>query len=378
MNTLYKHFEILEDPRDIRGKKHELINILIMSIYGILCGYTDFENMADFLEVHEEYFTQLLDLKNGTPSHDTLSRVFSLIDSKKFLDIFISWIKEIVNDNGLHISIDGKAIKSAKDAINGGNTPYIVSGFLSDIGISIGQVKVDDKSNEITAIPELLELLDIQGKIITIDAIGTQENICNLITNKEKKGDYILKVKDNQKDLKDDIKTYFDLGIKRDDTNIIIWDTDYEKDHGRIEKRVYYLSYEIDCISDKTKWKSVKAIGRIDVHRIEQGKEKITKHYYILSNKFDINTFVKITREHWNIECGLHWRLDVILDEDHSRSRIGNSIDNLSLIRKIVFNLTKLDNSMGTNLTLKKKMTRYTSDFKNIENLIFQVIPSLN
>jgi len=378
MNTLYKHFEILEDPRDIRGKKHELINILIMSIYGILCGYTDFENMADFLEVHEEYFTQLLDLKNGTPSHDTLSRVFSLIDSKKFLDIFVSWIKEIVNDNGLHISIDGKAVKSARDAINGGNTPYIVSGFLSDIGISIGQVKVDDKSNEITAIPELLELLDIQGKIITIDAIGTQENICNLITNKEKKGDYILKVKDNQKDLKDDIKTYFDLGIKRDDTNIIIWDTDYEKDHGRIEKRVYYLSYEIDCISDKTKWKSVKAIGRIDVHRIEEGKEKITKHYYILSNKFDINTFVKITREHWNIECGLHWRLDVILDEDHSRSRVGNSIDNLSLIRKIVFNLTKLDNSMGPNLTLKKKMTRYTSDFKNIENLIFQVIPSLN
>ena len=378
MNTLYKHFEILEDPRDIRGKKHELINILIMSIYGILCGYTDFENMADFLEVHEEYFTQLLDLKNGTPSHDTLSRVFSLIDSKKFLDIFISWIKEIVNGNGLHISIDGKAIKSARDAINGGNTPYIVSGFLSDIGISIGQVKVDDKSNEITAIPELLELLDIQGKIITIDAIGTQENICNLITNKEKKGDYILKVKDNQKDLKDDIKTYFDLGIKRDDTNIIIWDTDYEKDHGRIEKRIYYLSYEIGCISDKTKWKSVKAIGRIDVHRIEEGKEKITKHYYILSNKFDINTFVKITREHWNIECGLHWRLDVILDEDHSRNRVGNSIDNLSLIRKIVFNLTKLDNSMGSNLTLKKKMTRYTSDFKNIENLIFQVIPSLN
>ena len=378
MNTLYKHFEILEDPRDIRGKKHELINILIMSIYGILCGYTDFENMADFLEVHEDYFTQLLDLKNGTPSHDTLSRVFSLIDSKKFMNIFISWIKEIINDNGLHISIDGKAVKSARDAINGGNTPYIVSGFLSDIGISIGQVKVDDKSNEITAIPELLELLDIQGKIVTIDAIGTQENICNLITNKDKKGDYILKVKDNQKDLKDDIKTYFDLGIKREDTSIIVWDTNYEKDHGRIEKRVYYLSYEIDCISDKTKWKSIKAIGRIDVHRIEEEKEKITKHYYILSNKFDINTFVKITREHWNIECGLHWRLDVILDEDHSRSRVGNSIDNLSLIRKIVFNLTKLDNSMGNNLTLKKKMTRYTSDFNNIENLIFQVIPSLN
>lgn len=375
MNTLYNHFEILEDPRDIRGKRHELINILIMTIYGILCGYTDFTNLADFLKVHDDYFIHLLNLKYGTPSHDTLSNVFSLIDSKKFMELFIEWIKQIINDNGIHLSIDGKAVKSARDKINGGNTPYIVSAFLSDIGISIGQVKVDDKSNEITAIPELIELLDIENKIITIDAIGTQEDICNLITSKEKKGDYILKVKDNQKDLKDDIKTYFDLGLKRDDTSIAIWETDYEKNHGRIEKRVYYLSYEIDCISNKNKWKSVYAIGRIDVHRIEDNKEKITKHYYILSKTFSMQTFISTTREHWNIECGLHWRLDVIMDEDHSRNRIGNSIDNLSLVRKIVFNLARLDKSMGDKLTLKQKMTRYTSDFKNIENLIFQVIP---
>ena len=375
MKSLYNHFEILEDPRDIRGKRHKLVNILIMTIYGILCGYTDFTNLADFLKVHENYFTNLLNLENGTPSHDTLSKVFSIIDSKKFLDIFIKWIKESIENNGIHLSIDGKAIKSARDKINGGNTPYIVSAFLSDIGISVGQVKVDDKSNEITAIPELIKLLDIEGKIITIDAIGTQEEICNLITSKEKKGEYILKVKDNQKDLKDDIKTYFDLGLKRDDSNIAIWETDCEKDHGRIEKRTYYLSYEIDCISDKQKWKSVNAIGRIDVKRIEGEKEKITKHYYILSKNFSVETFINTTREHWNIECGLHWRLDVIMDEDHSRNRNGNSIDNLSLIRKIVFNLARLDNSMGEKLTLKQKMTRYMSDFKNIENLIFNVIP---
>lgn len=375
MKTLFEHFEIIDDPRDIRGKRHELINIIIMTIYGILCGYTDFTNLADFLKVHEKYFTNLLNLKYGTPSHDTLSNVFSLIDTKTFLSIFIDWIKEIIENNGVHLSIDGKAVKSARDKINGANTPYIVSAFFSDIGISVGQLKVDDKSNEITAIPELIKILDIKEKIITIDAIGTQEEICNLITSKEKKGDYILKVKDNQKDLKDDIKTYFDLGLKRDDINIAIWETDYEKDHGRIEKRVYYLSYETDCISNKNKWKSVQAIGRIDVHRIENDKEKITKHYYILSKNFSLETFMKTTREHWNIECGLHWRLDVILDEDHSRNRVGNSIDNLSLIRKIVFNLTKLDKSMGKKLTLKQKMTRYTSDFKNIENLIFNVIP---
>ena len=375
MKTLFNHFELLEDPRDIRGKKHELVNILIMTIYGILCGYTDFTNLADFLKVHEDYFTNLLNLEHGTPSHDTLSKVFSIIDSKKFLELFIEWINQIIKGNGLHVSIDGKAVKSARDKINGGNTPYIVSAFLSDIGISIGQVKVDDKSNEITAIPELIDLLDIEGKIITIDAIGTQENICNLITSKSKKGNYILKVKDNQKDLKDDIKTYFNLGLKRDDTNIAIWETDYEKDHGRIEKRTYYLSYEIDCISDKDKWKSVKAIGRIDVKRIENNNEKITKHLFILSDTFNIQTFINTTREHWNIECGLHWRLDVILDEDHSRNRQGNSINNLSLIRKIVFNLARLDKSMGDKLTLKQKMTRYTSDFNNIENLIFNVIP---
>lgn len=375
MNSLYNRFEILEDPRDIRGKKHDLSNILVMTIYGILCGYTDFTNLADFIKVHEDYFTKLLSLENGTPSYDTFSNVFSMIDSKKFLELFINWIKEIVKKNGIHLSIDGKAIKSARDKINGGNTPYIVSGFLADIGISIGQVKVDDKSNEITAIPELINLLDIENRIITIDAIGTQENICNLITSKEKKGDYILKVKDNQKDLKDDIKTYFELGLKRDEQQIAIWENDYEKDHGRIEKRTYYLSYEIDSISDKEKWKSVQAIGRIDVKKIENGKEKITKHYYILSKAFDMETFMKTTREHWNIECGLHWRLDVIMDEDHSRNREGNSINNLSLVRKIVFNLARLDKSMGEKLTLKQKMTRYTSNFKNIENLIFNVIP---
>lgn len=376
--SLYKHFVVLEDPRDIRGKKHELINILIMVIYGILCGYTDFENMADFFEVHEDYFTKLLNLQNGTPSHDTLSRVFAMIDSKKFLEIFVVWIKEIIENNGVHLSIDGKAVKSARNKINGGNTPYIVSAFLSDIGISVGQIKVDDKSNEITAIPELIKLLDIEGKIITIDAIGTQENICNFITSKEKKGDYILKVKENQKDLRDDIKVYFDLGLKRDSNQIAIAETNWEKDHGRYEKRVYYLSYEVDCIHDKKKWKSVKAIGRVDVHREENNKKTVTKHYYILSNPFDFDTFMKTTRDHWNIECGLHWRLDVIMDEDHSRNRVGNSINNLSLIRKIVFNLARLDNSMGDKLTLKKKMTRYTSDFKNIENLIFNVIPFSN
>ncbi len=375
MKTLFNHFEILEDPRDIRGKKHELINILIMTIYGTLCEYTDFVNMVDFLTLHDEYFINLLALENGVPSHDTFSRVFSLINPKDFINIFIECNKEIVGQKGLHVAIDGKAIKSARSKVNNGNVPYILSGFLCDIGLSIGQIKVDDKSNEISAIPELLDLIDVKGRIITIDAIGTQEEIANKIVY-EKKAAYILKVKDNQKDLKDDIKTYFDLELKSDSSNIDVLETNYEKEHGRIEKRIYYISYNTECIHNKEKWKSVRAIGRMDVYREENGKSSITKNYYILSQQFSTEKFKNITREHWNIECSLHWRLDVILDEDHSTNKKDNSIDNLAIIRKIVFNLARLDPSMG-NLTLKKKLTRYSFDFHNIENLIFNVIPSL-
>lgn len=183
----------------------------------------------------------------------------------------------------------------------------------------------DDKSNEITAIPDLLDLIDVKGKIITIDAIGTQEEIANKIV---------------------------------------------------YEKRTYYISYDTNCIHNKKKWKSVKAIGRMDVYREENGKNTVTKNYYILSQQFPIERFKKITRQHWNIECSFHWRLDVILDEDHSTSKKDNSIDNLVIIRKIVFNLASLDTSME-NPTLKKKLTLYSFDFKNIENLIFNVIPSI-
>lgn len=375
MKTLMNRFKILEDPRDIRGKKHELIDILIMTIYGTLCGYTDFVNMVDFLILHKEYFINLLNLENGIPSHDTFSRVFALINPQEFMNIFIDWIKDILGQKGFHIAIDGKAIKSARDKINNGSVPYILSGFLCDVGLSIGQVKVDDKSNEITAIPELLDLIDVKGKIITIDAIGTQEEITNKIAY-EKKAAYILKVKSNQKDLKDDIQTYFNLELKCDSPDIDILETTFEKEHGRTEKRTYYISYNTECIHNKEKWKSVKAIGRMDVYREENGKSSITKNYYILSQKFSAEKFKDITREHWNIECSLHWRLDVILNEDHSTNKKDNSIDNLAIVRKIVFNLARLDSSMGE-LTLKKKLTRYSFDFKNIENLICNIIPSI-
>lgn len=293
------------------------------------------------------------------------------------MTIFIEWINEIVkNKTGKMISIDGKAIRSAINKIQGENIPYIVSAFLGDIGISIGQVKVDDKSNEITAIPDLLDLIDITGATITIDSIGVQEKIVNKIV--VNKGHYVLKVKENQKQLLKDIKNYF---INKQynlygNKNIKYYKT-IGKGHVRSKIREYFLSYDVSLTSDKEKWKTVKAIAYTKIQTMINDEIIITDNYYIIDYQIDIKRLEEVIRDHWNIECGLHWRLDVILDENHSRNRIGNSINNLSILRKIVFNLASLDDSFEK-LPLKRKLTNCVLDFSKIERLIFEVIPNLD
>lgn len=374
--NLFERFEVLEDPRDERGKKYKLIDILIMTIYGLLCGLKDFTNIADFMKLKEDYFTKLLNLENGTPSHDCLSDLYASIDPKQFMKIFIEWIKDILEKKtGKKISIDGKAIKSATDKINNGNIPYIVSAFIGEIGLSMGEVKVDDKSNEITAIPELLDLLDIEGATITIDAIGTQVDIVNKIVNKG--GHYVLPVKDNQRILKKEIKSQFDSYNNLLGNPEVFHKSTVDKDHGRIEEREYYLTYNTSKITDKEKWNTVNAVAYMRVTRTERDETTITDNYYIIDNKIEIDKLIDAIRDHWNIECGLHWRLDVILDEDHSTNKVGNSIENLSIIRKIIFNLASLDNRFGK-VPLQRKLTRYMLDFENIEKLIFEVIPSIS
>jgi predicted transposase YbfD/YdcC len=373
--NLFERFEVLEDPRDIRGKKYKLIDILIMTIYGLLFGLKDFVNIADYMKLNEEYFTNLLGLKNGTPSHDCLSDLFAQIDSKKFMEIFIEWTKDILeNRTGKKISIDGKAVRSATDKINNGNIPYIVSAFIGELGLSIGQVKVDDKSNEITAIPDLLDLIDIKGATVTIDAIGTQYEIADKIVAKG--AHFALKVKKNQPELLRNIKSQFSSYNNLYGNDKVQYKKTIEKDHGRGEIREYFLIYDTEKIKDKSKWKSVNALAYVRVQREENDELKVTDNYYILDYKMEIDELEKVVRDHWSIECGLHWKLDVILDEDHSRNREGNSINNLSILRKIIFNLATLDNSFGK-ISLTKKLTRYKLNPKNIEKLIFEVIPSI-
>ena len=371
--SVFSEFSAVPDPRDNRGKRYKLIDLLVMVIYGILNGYDDFENLAYFLKKNQPYFKNLL-LIDKTPSHDCLSDLFAVINPDKFMEIFVKWITAIVEmKSGMIVSIDGKAVRSARDKINGGKTPYVLSAFLSEIGLSIGQVAVSDKSNEITAIPDLLKLLDVRGCYITIDAMGTQETIARKIVGSG--GHYVLKVKKNQRKLMGNIKSYFDENAASASA-ICFEDSDIEKKHGREEYREYYVSHCCGCIEDKKKWDTVNAIGMVLVYKWVGDAVEVTEHYYVMDEKISVSLFARATRSHWNIECGLHWRLDVIMNEDGSRSRKGNSISNLSAVRKLVYNIVKLDGSFGK-VSFEKKLTNYRYDFEKIENLIFKVIPTL-
>ena len=373
------YFNELTDTRDKRGLKHELTNCIVMTIFGILAGQYDAENIAYFLKLNEDYFINELNLENGTPSPDTLLRIYSLINPEEFMNSFVSWVKSIINEKSKNINtnyklipIDGKAIKSATDKINGGNIPYIVSAFLSDLGISIGQVKVDDKSNEITAIPDLLDLIDISNCIITIDAIGCQKDIANKIIDKN--GHYCLNVKNNQKVLYTEIKEYFDFALNnKEELKDIYKYSETSKDHGRIERREHFITYNIDFIYGKENWKNLSLIGMTRNYREINGDVSIQEKYYISDLKLTAEDFAKFTRGHWSIENNLHWILDVHFREDWNLCKKENALKNLAVIRKICYKLTKLD-PFNTKLSFKKKLTLYNHDLNNIKRLIFNVV----
>ena len=334
--------------------------------------------------MNQNYFEDLLYLEYGTPSADTLLRVFALINPEKFMQIFSEWISAVVKQKTTNsssstmqvIPIDGKAIKSATDKINGGNIPYVVSAFLSDLGISIGQVKVDDKSNEITAIPELLDLIDISNCIITIDAIGCQKDILNKIVEKE--GHYCVAVKSNQTTLYTEIDEYFKFALQNKiERKSLLSSKQYDKGHGRIERREAYLCSDVSFISNKNKWKNLAMIGMTRNLREINGNLSLQDKYYILDTKISSQEFLEITRKHWSIENNLHWILDVHFREDFSKAKQGHAIHNLSLLRKICYNLVKMDNSFGK-ISFKKKLILYNHDLNNLKSLIFQLIPSLD
>ena len=312
-----------------------------------------------------------LGLTNGVPSHDTFSDVFRSIDVGKFVNVFIEWTKSLYEAKiGMHIAIDGKAIRAATEKAKNGNIPYILSAFLCDCGISIGQIKVDEKSNEIKGIPELLDLLDIEGGVITIDAIGTQVEIMNKIH--EKKGDFCLQLKTNQGNCFDSVELFF-KDLSKAELEKLDKITITEKNHGRVEKRTYaiYAGPELENIVDLEKFKHVKEIGMAILEREINGESSKEVHYHLLSKEFKATEYYKYARDHWKIENNLHWILDMHYNEDRCKDK---AKENIALLRKIAFNLTKLDKNLAKKTT-KKIMIDLLLDINVFKNLIFNEIP---
>jgi predicted transposase YbfD/YdcC len=346
--TIAQCFERLPDPRVRRRRLHKLIDILGIGLCSALTGGEGFNDMELFGKAKRDWLETFLELPYGIPSHDTFNRVFSALDPQCFLECFVQWVQGICPAlAGEVVAIDGKALRRALD--DGDAIPYIVSAWATDRGLALGQVKVDDKSNEITAIPELLRVLELSGCIVTLDAMGCQKEIAARIV--DKKADYVLALKGNHATVHEEVKEFFADAVLPCATSCastvrpgtMDFFQTLEKDHGRIETRRYWQSTDIEWFEDRTLWKNLRSIGMVESIRCVKGKNTIERRYYLSSLPLDAQVFAKAVRGHWGVENALHWTLDVTFREDQSRARTKYAAQNLATLRRLALNLVKKD-----------------------------------
>jgi predicted transposase YbfD/YdcC len=359
-------FESLTDPRIERTKLHSLKDIIGLTICAVLSGCNDWEEIEIYGESKEAWLKQFLSLPNGIPSHDTINRLFASLDPQELQSCFIAWVQSIAGITaGRVVSIDGKRLCNAgvegKKAII-----HMVSAWSNENNMVLGQVKTEEKSNEITAIPTLLDLLALEGAIVTIDAMGCQSAITEKII--AQKADYVLAVKENQAHLLDDIKEAFEQTPKAENHTTI------EKSHGRIEKRSCKVITDMDWISKEEKWGNLQSIICIESERtiLQTGEKQTEQRFYISSLNTTAVRCNEIVRAHWGIENKLHWCLDVTFKEDLSTKQAGNAAENFSTITKIALNLLKNENSKKRSIKNKRLLCGWDEDF--LAKIVFKQI----
>lgn len=351
--SLVAHFAPMRDPRIKRRKEHELIDILVIAVCTLLCGGEGFNDMEDFGKAKYEWFKTFLKLPHGIPSHDTFNRVFAALDPQQFLDCFLRWTQSL--RQAVHqeiVALDGKALRRALDKDQ--SLKYVVSAWAQSNGLVLGQLKVSDKSNEITAVPELLRVLELSGCIVTTDAMGCQRKIAREIV--EADADYVLALKGNQETVHEEVKAFLDHtlaerqiarppGVKppKAAATLACLET-VDKDHGRFEIRRYYQSVELDWFADRDKWEGLRSVGMVESIREIEGKSTVERRYYLSSLPLDIETFARAVRGHWGVES-MHWMMDVCFREDQSRARAGYAAENLATLRRLALNMLKRENT---------------------------------
>lgn len=357
MSSFIDFFGSLPDPRVERTRKHKLIDILVITIAAVLSGCDDWNEIELYGQSKEEWLRTFLELPEGIPSHDTFNRVFAMLDPAELQKHFLSWVQSVATiTDGQIISIDGKRLcASGKDGSK--SIIHMVSAWSNANNMVLAQTKVDDKSNEITAIPQLLDILMIKGCVITIDAMGCQKQIAAKIIDKE--AGYILAVKNNQEHLLDDLKEAFAQSEPQAIT------TQTEIGHGRIEKRTCKVISDTVWVCKATDWKGLKSLLEISTARTNKTTGEIQREtrYYISSLQTDAKKFNEAIREHWGIENNLHWCLDVVFNEDSSQKSAGNAAENFSIITRIALNLIKNDKTRKTSQKNKRHLAGWDNNF---------------
>ena len=365
-SKLEEHFRTVRDPRVERTKEHKLIDVIAIAICAVICGAEGWVDMENFGNGKLPWLKMFLELPNGIPSHDTFGRVFSLIDPKEFQESFRSWVQSIHEfTQGQVLALDGKQLRGSGDAVLGKRAIYMVSAWAEANQVVLGQYKVNEKSNEITAIPELLKLLDVEGCIVTIDAIGTQTKIVKTIV--EKGADYVLSVKENQGQLYQDISWLFAYDQQN---NFKYGSYDHaktvNKGHGRIEVRECWSISDpqyLQMLKGAPKWKGLQSIAMAVSTRMTDDKTTTKTRYYISSLTSNAQRLLQTARRHWSIENELHWVLDVALNEDHSRIRKDHAPENFAVLRHIAVSLLKQEKTAKGGIHAKQLLAAWNEDY---------------
>jgi len=359
--SVIDYFTVLEDPRKWRNVQHLLEDIMVISIIAVICGAEGWEEIEDFARSKEKFFKSILKLPHGIPSHDTIRRVFALIEPESFEQCFKLWTNSLVKEQKGVVAFDGKTLRGSHDRSKGKSPIHMVSAWSAANGIVLGQLAVGDKSNEITAIPNLIKLLDLDGLIVTIDAMGTQTKIADSI--KGKGADYILALKGNQGYLNELVESGFQTR-KAD----LYYET-IEKDHGRIEIRKCYVMNQIKWMDEEIdRWRDLKSIIKIESIREIQNKKAEETRYYISSLNDNAELINNSIREHWGIENKLHWSLDVTFREDESRKRAGKTAKNFTIVRRIALNLLRTCDDLK--ISIKRKRLRAGWDEAYLQSIL--------
>jgi predicted transposase YbfD/YdcC len=360
VGSIKRHFRSLKDPRVVGRSRHLLVDILVLAICGVIANCDDWADIVLFARQRLGWFKRFLKLPNGVPSADTFERVFAKLDARGFERCCVAWLRAIADVVGIgHIAIDGKTLCGSAGSKWG--PLHLVSAWATEANLTLGQVAVDGKSNEITAIPLLLELLDLKGALVSIDAIGCQKAIAKKIV--EGGGDFLLAVKGNQDHLREDVEATLERALEgKLAEQVVLQHTTQEQGHGRQETRSYVVVHNVKGIRNRQAWPKLKTVAMCCSERTNQGETTTEVRYFISSRKIGVRQFAKACRGHWRIENNLHWQLDISFAEDASRMQQRSSAAFFALLRKMALCLLK-QNPRKDSIARKRKAAALDTDF---------------